>query len=197
MMKVYSRRELMSFKLPYDAEIEYLESTSKQYINTGKTFKSNIRVVFSVIYTQTVTQYYQTWGLNRSGYEVLWGGGHFLFGGKKITYSNPVKDTEYEYDYDFTAGKMVAKINNTIVQSTSGTQPNASEAMYIFAMNYKGTRYYYKAKHGEFKLYENGVIALDLIPVRVGNVGYMYDKVSKQLFGNAGIGSFVLGPDKH
>ena len=187
----------MSFKLPYDAEIEYLESTYRQYIDTGFTFKSNIRVVFSVIYTQTVTQYVQTWGLNRSGYEVLWGGGNFLFGGKKITYSNPVKDTEYEYDYDFTAGKMVAKINNTIVQSTSGTQPNASEAMYIFAMNGKGFRNYYKAKHGKFKLYENGLISLDLIPVRVGNVGYMYDKVSKQFFGNAGTGSFVLGPDKH
>lgn len=193
----YSRRQLMSFKLPYDAEIEYLQSTGTQYINTGKTFKSNIRVVFSVIYTQTVTQYNQTWGLNRSGYEVLWGGGYFWFGGKKTTYSNPVKDTEYEYDYDFTAGKMVAKINNTIVQSTSGTQPNASEAMYIFALNYKSSRNYYKAKHGEFKLYENGVISLDLIPVRVGNVGYMYDKVSKQLFGNAGTGSFILGPDKH
>lgn len=193
----YSRRQLMSFKLPYDAEIEYLESTYRQYIDTGFTFKSNIRVVFSVIYTQTVTQYAQTWGLNRSGYEVLWGGGFFLFGGKKITYSNPVKDTEYEYDYDFTAGKMVAKINNTIVQSTSGTQPNASEAMYIFAMNGKGSRNYYKAKHGEFKLYKNGVISLDLIPVRVGNVGYMYDKVSGQLFGNSGTGSFILGPDKH
>jgi hypothetical protein len=186
----------MSFKLPYDAEIEYLESTSTQYINTGKTFKSNIRVVFSVIYTQTVTQYNQTWGLNRSGYEVLWGGNQFYFGSGYSTYSNPVKDTEYECDYDFTAGSMVAKINNTVVRRTSGTQPNASEAMYIFAMNYNGMRKYYKAKHGEFKLYENGVIALDLIPVRVGNVGYMFDKVSGKLFGNAGTGSFILGPDK-
>lgn len=36
---------------------------------------------------------------------------------------------------------------------------------------------------------------LDLIPVRVGNVGYMYDNVSGRLFGNAGSGSFILGPD--
>ena len=36
----------------------------------------------------------------------------------------------------------------------------------------------------------------DLIPVRVGNVGYMYDKVSRQLFGNSGTGDFILGPDK-
>ena len=36
----------------------------------------------------------------------------------------------------------------------------------------------------------------DFIPVRVGSTGYLYDKVSGQLFGNAGTGDFVLGPDK-
>jgi hypothetical protein len=36
----------------------------------------------------------------------------------------------------------------------------------------------------------------DFIPVRVGQVGYMYDKVSGTLFGNAGTGSFILGSDR-
>jgi hypothetical protein len=35
----------------------------------------------------------------------------------------------------------------------------------------------------------------DFIPVRKGNIGYMYDRVSGQLFGNQGTGEFVLGPD--
>ena len=35
----------------------------------------------------------------------------------------------------------------------------------------------------------------DLIPVRVGTVGYMYDRVSGQLFGNLGADDFILGPD--
>ena len=34
-----------------------------------------------------------------------------------------------------------------------------------------------------------------MYPVRRGNVGYMYDRVSGKLFGNRGPGSFVLGPD--
>ena len=37
---------------------------------------------------------------------------------------------------------------------------------------------------------------MELIPVRVGQVGYLYDKISGQLFGNQGTGDFVLGPDK-
>ena len=36
-----------------------------------------------------------------------------------------------------------------------------------------------------------------MIPVRKDGVGYMYDKISGQLFGNAaGTGAFVIGPDK-
>ena len=46
------------------------------------------------------------------------------------------------------------------------------------------------------KLTKGTTVVLDMIPVRVGNVGYMYDKVSRKLFGNAGTGYFILGPDK-
>lgn len=46
------------------------------------------------------------------------------------------------------------------------------------------------------KCYEDGVLILDFIPVRVGQVGYMYDKVSGLLFGNNGTGNFTLGNDK-
>lgn len=45
------------------------------------------------------------------------------------------------------------------------------------------------------KLSVGGVPYFDLIPVRIGNTGYMYDKVSGQLFGNSGTGDFILGPD--
>ena len=45
------------------------------------------------------------------------------------------------------------------------------------------------------KFYDSGILVRDFIPVRVGTVGYMYDRVSGQLFGNAGTGDFVLGPD--
>lgn len=35
----------------------------------------------------------------------------------------------------------------------------------------------------------------DLIPVRIGDDGFMYDRISGELFGNEGTGAFVLGPD--
>jgi len=39
-------------------------------------------------------------------------------------------------------------------------------------------------------------VVVDFIPVRKEGVGYMYDKVSRQLFGNSGTGNFILGNDK-
>lgn len=46
------------------------------------------------------------------------------------------------------------------------------------------------------KIKQSNVLVRDFIPVRVGTTGYMYDKVSKQLFGNEGTGDFILGNDK-
>ena len=43
----------------------------------------------------------------------------------------------------------------------------------------------------------DGTVIADYIPVRKGTVGYLYDRVSGKLFGNAGTGDFVLGPDKN
>ena len=48
-----------------------------------------------------------------------------------------------------------------------------------------------------FQWRRNGDLLFDLIPVRKNGVGYLYDKVSGELFGNAaGSGSFSYGDDK-
>lgn len=41
-----------------------------------------------------------------------------------------------------------------------------------------------------------GVPLRDYIPVRRDGVGYLYDAVSRTLFGNAGSGAFTVGPDR-
>lgn len=51
--------------------------------------------------------------------------------------------------------------------------------------------YWFNAKHAD------GSPVCDLIPVRKGSTGYLYDRVSGRLYGNAGTGSFILGPDKN
>lgn len=46
-----------------------------------------------------------------------------------------------------------------------------------------------------FTISSGGVVTHELIPVRLGNTGYMYDRITNKRFGNAGTGDFVLGQD--
>lgn len=46
-----------------------------------------------------------------------------------------------------------------------------------------------------FTISSGGVVTHDLIPVRLGNTGYMYDRITNKRFGNAGTGDFQYGPD--
>lgn len=50
-------------------------------------------------------------------------------------------------------------------------------------------RYYVKRTNNTGEYIQN------FIPVRAGNVGYMYETVSGRLFTNAGTSPFILGPD--
>lgn len=73
----------------------------------------------------------------------------------------------------------------------------ANGTLSIFGEKVSTTKpsYGVKGRLHRFLLYDvNHQIKLDLIPVVKDNVGYMYDKVSGQLFGNAGTGSFIVGP---
>lgn len=46
-----------------------------------------------------------------------------------------------------------------------------------------------------FTVSRDGVVTHDLIPVRRGNTGYMYDRITNRRFGNAGAGDFAYGLD--
>ena len=46
-----------------------------------------------------------------------------------------------------------------------------------------------------FRITNNNIVKLDLLPYRIGSKGYLYDTVSDTFFGNGGTVPFVLGPD--
>jgi hypothetical protein len=103
-------------------------------------------------------------------------------------------------DFLFSMAEDMAECNllaKNSIKEQLGIEVNIKAKLYdsknnLYAYGY-GTKRYFK----KFKLLDSkNIPKLDLIPVRVGNVGYMYDKVSGKLFGNVGTGSFILGPDK-
>lgn len=166
--------------LPYDKEIEYLQSNGTQYIDTK--YKTNNIDSFELICDVDATTGYM--GSN----------------------GNLQMDLSTEVSQNRRIIKVVHSPNNGPITYVNDVQIK-SEAYHTYnnyiitlfaigwgeydAKYYNNTVTIYSAK-----LIINNITVRDFIPVRIGTTGYMYDKISKQLFGNLGTGNFILGTDK-
>lgn len=192
--------------LPYDAEVSYLASNSEAYIDTGISGNNNnLEITIKFLFT-TFVAYGAIYGnyvaegtncnlliLNKtSGYglvcinSVAGGtGNNSISISPNIPYSISVKRNSITINgTSYSPSNLAsgtANNNNIALFNRSVTNPNTTRNI--------GLRIY------SCQIRDNGVLVRDFIPVRVGQVGYMYDKVSGELFGNAGTGSFTLGPD--
>ena len=180
--------------VPYDAEIEYLESDGNQYIDTGITCTTPTKYILRGAKVGNRAS-------NKSGF---FGSNAWLYSLIFYTSDNNLRWCNYSNRYDF---------NNLVSGTFYDIECNKNGSMYVNGnetslnsdTNFGGDNIkifvgaYYAAssvKISKFKIYNGETLLLDLIPVRKGNVGYMYDKVSGKLFGNSGTGNFILGPDK-
>ena len=183
--------------LPYDAEVEYLESTGTQYIDTGITPAANLS--FSVTYQNsnsggTTPGYGNVFGARYASqdneYQVSqYSSGTVSIGTRNNNLGfNSTSKTTIEFN-----GSNTVTINGgtTKTVTTSAITKNTGSII-LFGIRNGGTVSQLQA--GKIYAVSFGSVR-DYIPVRVGQVGYMYDRVSGQLFGNAGTGDFILGND--
>lgn len=193
---------------PYDAEVEYLRNSEYgTYINTG-IYPSND----TNIYMQVRNIAFPSGGKDFNYFgasEDRWGGTGFnraisLNRQNDIYFlcnnSYSVKNIGTIPYYEILTIKVEGNkltYKNLSVTGKAGTY-RVSLPMYLWANNIKNDdpRYCNIADVFSFQIKEVNQIILDLIPVRKNGIGYMYDKVSGQLFGNAGTGQFIIGPDK-
>ena len=185
-----SRRRYMGGKaLPYDAEIEYLEFTGSQYINTGilpttttvvKTRFMNLVATGDLILGTKANNDQRDWRLFNYGNSIYFDAISSRMNGNHI-YCNRV--------YELELGNYYVKdlFSNTTLLSRNEYTSDCDYPI-LLSQNSKN-RFYY------VQIYQGNVLVMDLIPVRVGQVGYMYDRVSDELFGNVGTGSINLGQD--
>lgn len=185
----------------YDAEIGYLESTGGCIIDTGYIpTGDDIRIQTKVLYNGYVSggqwiawysaysgETYNTYRIIRSrntNNAVLFNNGSRAGNGNTTITNITIGDV-----YTIDLNRLQYDINGITgtLMNVVGTENTGS--MTVFSELFKG-RFYY------FRISKNDVLKLDLIPVRVGQTGYMYDRVSGTLFGNSGTGDFILGPDK-
>lgn len=194
-------------KKPYDAEIEYLESTGTQYIDTGLDFDSGDWACDAFLtVTENLNELYII-STKLTGVGGLYSFAYMNGTQIRLAYSSniaaikTVSDDFFSQGFvwksRFTNGSQTLEVGEYKLSANQQfkalTNPEAYSIIIGGAVTLgskgKGVRF------GEIKIYHNSILVRDFIPVRVGSVGYMYDRVSGQLFGNQGTGEFVLGPD--
>ena len=201
-----NRRRVCGGKsLPYDYEVEYLEATGPQWIDTG--FKATGGCIFdfeamwttygeAIVGSHNPSSNFSN-GFNRNQ--------AYIYAQNKVQFnkcnnfegiSYPCSvGIKYHVYYNSIGSNRIGSIDgNVIVNQTNTGTLNPVNNVVFFLVQYNLT--YQKGRIYNCKLYDStSTLVRDFIPVRVGQVGYLYDKVSGELFGNNGTGEFILGPD--
>lgn len=183
----------------YDKEVEYLQTDGNAYINTGYAPSAITPILETRIYLPTTSTNMYVVGSD--------GSGNTRFSIGRLTsnriefrigsYKNVGSKTANWYTIKLNGSNGQASLDGT-VQWTSSVRTFYSQPILLFTGNYLGnprTPMLSGVRISSFKLWDGDTLLLDFLPVRKGSVGYMYDKVSGELFGNAGTGSFILGND--
>ena len=205
MAAIVNRRRVMGSGLPFGAkQIAHLESTGTQWIDTGYVPKGNteLEIRYSVTklpssLSQGVIPYGCRVGYKNQQYNIY----------SPVNRQDQCHVCYSNSDFYFTK----AVLNQTILVHANGPEVNFGGTtctfnpgrlpnlnIYLFGMNNNGTfgsGVNLKLKIDYFWIKEDGQLILDMIPSRIDQVGYMYDKVSGRLFGNRGSDAFILGPD--
>ena len=172
-------------------ELEYIESTGTQWIDTGTRqarFVHDIafttRTIYNLMGNNPGAGWY--WGQNRSavvdGYEL---------GPYHISMDSSVRRT-IEYNNLDAANIQLSVGGQTITHSTTGFGVTPEYAVFHITGD---NQYYTSAKLYGLKVYDaNNALVRNFVPAQHGTEIGLYDTVSRQFFDNDGEGVFTAGP---
>ena len=171
--------------LPYDTQVEYLQSSGTQYIDTGINMQQIVVAKYTIQFTSV------------SGVQVIYG----VYTDNSNTaraqvYINGTAWRDTNTNNLVTTGYSGSANTSTRYTLTSTTKSKLASnmTMYIFARNSdKSSPTPCRMKLYSMTMTSDGVLVRDFIPVVKDNVGYLYDRVSGELFANKGSGSFSYG----
>lgn len=185
--------------LPYDAEVEYLQSSGTQYIELPYGFEDIDEIEIVCALGQNENDKYllapKTWNNNRNRFAVAGSYiSHFNVGYGDVKTNATAMSPTTNVDYSFHTWKYANHLfevtdlglERSVSSITFGGITAALKLFYGYNTNTTG-------KIKSFRHKKGGVVVLDLIAVRVGTTGYMYDKVTNTLMTNNG--TFAYGND--
>lgn len=186
--------------LPYDAQVEFLQSSGTQYIQLplSVTKGTYMEVGGEMVALHPSNSKYSIF--SASPYQQFEAKFYSSSSGLN-TYDSTIGNSATSGGWGMTVGeKETFVLSTTRVETSAGTSKSltrnltaAISAFRIFGGYRNSNRY--PVKFCSFYIKVGDTLVYDLIPVRKDGVGYMYDKISKELYGNAGSGSFTYGDD--
>ena len=189
--------------LPYDAEIEYLQSAGRTWINTE--FKPNQNTTIKITAAPNRNGSVRFFEVRDSGWNkeialINFVDSHGLQArwGNKSSGTTVRKSLTVGTFYVLQISKDGVYVDGVKVSSLTQYTFQCSYNLALFANSSGGSISSGSDEYSKISacsIYDNGTLIRDYIAVRKGTVGYMYDKVSKQLIGSGGTGSFILGND--
>ena len=174
--------------LPYDAEIEYLESTGTQYIDTGIKFHETDNINYRIdvkVYVYSTASNYSC--IINNMYEKA------PYPGTVLRYKNNKVTSEIGSQNSIIIGNTNTVLNISY-SPNDNRKHNVSSTLFAGYDSKMNPWRFCKLKLYYCKLWNRGELVRDYIPVIKDGVGYLYDKVSKRMFGNDGTGNFIAGP---
>ncbi len=182
---------------PDYTQLEYIQSSGTQYIDTGFKPNDNTRVVLDGQFTSSAVSQFLfgcRTGTNTVNYCILTRAAGFRsdYGESKVE-NTSVANTER---FIFDKNKNICTIGSAEITNAVSTFQSAY-SLALFASNDGGSaKYYGSMKLYSCKIYDNGTIVRDYVPCKnaVGTVG-LYDLVQSQFYENAGTDVFAAGPD--
>ena len=205
---------------PDVVEVEYIESTGTQYIDTGITSGTQgIRVTGDVLFT-SITYWdghnavfgslgdangmSQLLTLDHTNWQTRW----CRTGSPQYVRTGSVSaNVKYQIDISLVSGNVYLDVNGSRLYSSdvSFTTSSTPEPIYLNALWYNSSpgvfpngsgRLGFNRYYGAWKFYDaSGKLLRDFAPVRVGSEGAMMDRLTNKIYRNAGTGAFLRGSD--
>lgn len=174
--------------------VEWMESDGRQYIDLGIVPDDNtgIKVWMQYDGDGQAAGIYEgsngfSVGVNYVGAFGFWGSGL-----NHVAFTQGVVSLNYKNDRTF----KVSPDGGLESTQTLGTLPfSPTLPIYIFGINYDGTGMGFNNRISRVQITQGNDVIRDLMAVRVGSVGYLYDQIGGTLYANSGTGDFILGPD--
>lgn len=200
---------VLGFEVEYGeegyAELEYIESSGTQFIDTLYKWTSEEAVIemgFEYIEQPNDCSLFgsEVAGSQYSGIPYAAGGNVSFFVGttRNIMPYSVAANKQYDLMVRMNSGTITVVLNGALQSSAFTGSIKTGRKEVVFANNISsGVSQKSKIRLKYFRMRDNDVLVRDFIPVKDKNgVACLYDKVSQTYFYNAGTGEFVAGPIK-